>query len=242
MNLYDEIIERIKDLLPAVPDLSTEYRADLCAASGDKNAILLRGDTAFELGGSGRSGVCSVLFGTVPAQRDEVALYGKDLCALKTDAPFAHLTLIQLKDTDEKDLRYEKLTDIGFRLFQVYPKGYHIRFSPYAGREQVRVAKDALIAPALSFLNVGCSLIRQFKAHDDVAFVKTVFITAEDVDYTALSTLSQKAKRITDAVEHSMKNDSLDCASCKMKPICDEVEGLRTLHFKKEQERKQHGT
>jgi hypothetical protein len=29
----------------------------------------------------------------------------------------------------------------------------------------------------------------------------------------------------------------LDCASCKLKPICDEVEGLRELHMKKEKEK-----
>ena len=46
-----------------------------------------------------------------------------------------------------------------------------------------------------------------------------------------------KAKRITDAVQSTLQLDGLDCASCKMKPICDEIDGLRELHFRKEGKR-----
>ena len=86
-------------------------------------------------------------------------------------------------------------------------------------------------------MNVGCSLIRAFKENDDVEFVRTVFITKKEFDYRALSDLAQKAKKTTDAVHSTLQLDELDCASCKMKPICDEVEGLRELHLKKEKEK-----
>ena len=42
----------------------------------------------------------------------------------------------------------------------------------------------------------------------------------------------QKVKKITDAVHSTLQLSELDCASCKMKPVCDEVEGMRELHFK----------
>ena len=84
--------------------------------------------------------------------------------------------------------------------------------------------------------------IRLLKAHGDTACVKTVFITDPQVDLSALTALAHKAKQITEAVQHTLEMNSLDCASCKMKPICDEVDGLRALHFKKEEERKSHGT
>ena len=243
MKLFDEVIAAMRALLPGTPDKSCAFDPTLCAPPGDKNAILFRNDTAFELGGSGKTSVNSTLFGAVPDKRDAVELYGKDLCTLTQDTAFSHLTLVQLKDESEEALRYEKLQDIGFCQFQLYPKGYHIRISPAAGKEQVRVAKAALQqSPPLSLLNVGCSLIALLKAQPDVAAVKTVFITDPAVDHAALAALARKAKQITEAVQHTLEMNSLDCASCKMKPICDEVDGLRALHFKKEEERKSHGT
>ena len=148
MKLFHDVLQQMRALLPEQPALSAAYRSDLCAESGDKNAILFRSDTAYELGGSGKPGVSSVLFGEIDASQDEVLVYGKDLCELTQDTAFAHLTIVQLKEHSEEDLRYEQLKEIGFRLFQLYPKGYHIRISPSAGREQVRVAKDALAGPA----------------------------------------------------------------------------------------------
>jgi hypothetical protein len=29
-----------------------------------------------------------------------------------------------------------------------------------------------------------------------------------------------------------MQNINFDCSTCNLKPICDEVEGMRELHFK----------
>lgn len=242
MKLFHDVLQQMRALLPEQPALSAAYRSDLCAESGDKNAILFRSDTAYELGGSGKPGVSSVLFGEIDASQDEVLVYGKDLCELTQDTAFAHLTIVQLKEHSEEDLRYEQLKEIGFRLFQLYPEGYHIRVSPSAAREQVRVAKSALQgAFPLSFINIGCSLIRLLREHEDVARVQTVFITGENVDYAALAALARKAKSITEAVQHTLQFGELDCASCKMKPICDEVEGLRELHMKKEKEKRNHG-
>ena len=91
--------------------------------------------------------------------------------------------------------------------------------------------------PPLSFLNVGSSLIKAFLKQPDVENVQTVFITDPASDYKALSVLAVKAKKITDAVQSTLQLDELDCASCKMKPICDEIDGLRELHFRKEGKR-----
>ena len=239
MMLYDQVTEEIRSLLPATPDNKAVYRPELCAPEGDKNAILFGSETAYELGGGGKSAVSCVLFGNVPSGRDEVLVYGKDLSELKEDAPFAHVTLIQLKDSDETALRYERLKEIGFSLCRLYPRGFHIRVSPSSGREQARVARAALTAsPPLSLVNVGCSLIRLLKEDKDVARVRTVFVAGADVDYTALAEKARKAKAITDAVQRTLQFDTLDCSSCRMKPVCDEIDGLRELHFKKEQERK----
>ncbi len=238
MKIFAEVTEKMISLLPETADKSVLYSDDLCAESGDKNAILFRSDTAYELGGSGKSAVSSIVFTDLPSVRDEVILYGPDLNEITEDTSFAHLTFVSLKQKNDEELTYEKLKNIGFTVFQLYPKGYHIRISPSASKEQVRVAKDVLqLDTPLSFMNVGCSLIRAFKENEDVESVSTVFITKKDFNYRELSLLAQKAKKITDAVHSTLQLSELDCASCKMKPICDEVEGLRELHLKKEKEK-----
>jgi len=243
MKLYDEVLEQIRSLLPAAPDRSAVFNSDLLAEPGDKNAILFRSETAYELGGGGKNSVCAVLFGAVDSERGEVILYGKDLPELTEDSPFAHLTLVQLRDESEENLNCEKLKDISFCLFRLCPKGYHIRVSPSSCREQVRVAESVLKGNRpLSFINVGCSLIELLKQNPDVKYVKTVFITKPEISYTELSLIALKAKKITDAVQSTLQMDELDCSQCKMKPVCDEVEGLRELHIKKEQEKKNNGT
>ena len=243
MKLFEDVIKEVRALLPDLPDKSCGFEECLCAEPGDKNALLFRSDTAFELGGGGKYAVESTMFTSFSEAGDEVLLFGKDLNEITEDVSFAHLTFIQLDEKSEENLHYEQLKSIGFTVFQLYPKGYHIRISPSAGREQVKVSKEALKRkPPLSFMNIGCSLIKLLKEQDDVAYVKTVFITCPDVDYPALAALARKAKRITDAVQKTLQLDELDCAACKMKPICDEVEGLRELHFQKEKERKNHAT
>ena len=243
MKLFEDVIKEVRALLPDLPDKSCGFEECLCAEPGDKNALLFRSDTAFELGGGGKYAVESTMFTSFSEAGDEVLLFGKDLNEITEDVSFAHLTFIQLEEKSEENLHYEQLKSIGFTVFQLYPKGYHIRISPSAGREQVKVSNEALKRnPPLSFMNIGCSLIKLLKEQDDVAYVKTVFITCPDVDYPALAALARKAKRITDAVQKTLQLDELDCAACKMKPICDEVEGLRELHFKKEKERKNNAT
>lgn len=239
MKLYDQVTEEIRSLLPATPDIKAEYRPELCAPEGDKNAILFGGETAYELGGGGKPAVSCVLFGAVPSGNDEVLVYGRDLRELTEDAPFAHITLIRLKDGDETALRYERLKEIGFTLCRLYPMGFHIRVSPSSCREQARVANAALAAsPPLSLVNVGCSLIRLLKEDKDVDCVRTVFIAGTDVDYTALAEKARRAKAITDTVQRTLQFNTLDCDSCRMKPVCDEIDGLRELHFRKEQEKR----
>lgn len=238
MKIFDEVTEKILSLLPQNADKSVLYSEELCAENGDKNAILFRSDTAYELGGSGKLSVGSIVFNDLPSMQDEVILYGPDLSEINEDVNFAHLTFVSLKQKNDEELTYEQLKNIGFTVFQIYPEGYHIRISPSASKEQVRVSKNVSQSDTpLSFINVGCSLIRSFKENDDVESVRTVFITKKDFNYRELSALAQKAKIITDAVHSTLQLDELDCASCKMKPICDEVEGLRELHLKKEKEK-----
>ena len=43
---------------------------------------------------------------------------------------------------------------------------------------------------------------------------------------------AKKANDITKTLTHILDGMATDCRSCNLKPICDEVEGMRELHFK----------
>lgn len=242
MKIFDEVTKNIVSMLSGIPDKSVRYNEELCCKNGNKNSILFRSDTAYELGGGGKASIVSTVFTELPDICDEVILFGKDLNEITEDTHFAHLTFIKLRQKADEEISCEQLKNIGFTSFQIYPEGYHIRISPSASREQVRVAKSAVYSERpLSFMNVGCSLIRAFKQNCDVEAVRTVFITKNDFDYRGLSEIAQRVKKITDAVHSTLQLDGLDCASCKLKPVCDEVEGLRELHLKKEKEKHKNG-
>ena len=238
MTLYDEVLRQMYALLPEKPSKQA-FAADVARAPwGAKDQILFRADTAFELGGPGKPSVGTVLFADLEDGRDEVCLYGPDLSEISADAPFGHLTVASLNETGE-EVFSERLKEIGFTAFQYYLRDYHVRISPSSGREIARVAKAAVTgSEPLSFLQVGASLIDAFLKHADVRAVKTVFITDPDFDYATFSILAGRARQLTNAAVSVLKLDEVNCGACRMKPVCDEVEGLRELHFKKRKEEK----
>lgn len=233
MELYNETLGLLRALLPETPSRQARFSETLKAPAGEKDAVLFRSDTAYELGGSGKRSASAVLFGDV--RQSETLLYGPDLSEITGDCAFAHFTVVRLCPEAAGNPEAELLKAVGFTVFQLYPQGYHIRISPVSCKEQVRVATEALRqSEPLSFLNVGSSLIGAFLAHPAVEAVQTLFITDPALDYAALAALAAKTKKITDAVHSALQLDALNCGACAMKPICDEVEGLRELHFRKE--------
>ena len=55
MKIFSEVTEQMLALLPEAPDKTADFSEELCAQDGEKNAILFRSDTAYELGGSGKA-------------------------------------------------------------------------------------------------------------------------------------------------------------------------------------------
>lgn len=232
MKLYDEQIKKADSLLCERAVNSFFFSEKDKAIEGNKSDILFRSETAFELGGRGLPSVCCVMFTSEKNVKDEICICGRDLPLIKGDCPFGHIITVGLSDdVPEEDFRFEELKDIEFSLYRIYPKGYNVSISPLSERELVRVGKKA-IEGGLSFKSIGCNYIDEFKKHPLVKSVKVTFITDECFDYKALSVLSGKTRSITKAVTTQFVNQELDCASCSMKEICDEVEGLKMLHFK----------
>ena len=237
MDLYNSFIQNTIDQLGA-PTQKWAYSArDAWKDNGSSELVLLR-DAAYELGGGAKDAVNFTAITTsaelIPA--DEVMLYGPDLNQIKSDVPFARITLLGVKEIPENEQEaFNAIQSIEFVKYHVFPDGYMMRVSPESSREQVRVSKKA-IKKGISFKSVGADYIKQYHTNPNITAVKLIFITDPSVDYKALTERAKKVGEVTKTMNKILEGlpEDLDCASCSFKPVCDEVEGLKELHFGKE--------
>lgn len=233
MKLYDEAI---KELMPLL-NQGTAKRLDTSNASwqdvGDHN-LILRADMAYELGGgteyavSGMAVTCDKSI--VP--EDEVVLIGPDLSEISADAPYGRIALVRVAEDSMGDgnALYNAIRKIEYVRYHINPEGYMTRISASNGREPVRVGKEAL-ANGLGFAQVGKIFLDTYHENKNIEAVKLIFITDPDFDFKSLSAQAKHLEDITGTIDHIFKNVMMDCGSCSLQKVCDEVEGLRELHF-----------
>ena len=238
MELYNELIRETEGLLAGRPFRRWDYEPQQAwEDTGESELVLLR-DAAYELGGSGKPAVHFTCVTTSPAlvEKDEVLLWGPDLPQLRGDSPYARIALLRVGDIESDDgddtVAYNAIKDMEFVKYHVFPRGYMLRISTENNREQVRVSRQA-IREGVSFYRVGCDFIRRYRENPHVLAVKLIFLTAPDGPYGALADLGRRSTEITRTLCTILDGLPMDCSACHLKPICDEVEGMRELHFGK---------
>lgn len=240
MELYDSIIEKVNDLLGNSQPERYEYNPNRCWEDAGGNQLIMMKESAYELGGDNRPAVnyACVTSSDGFADRDEILVYGKDLNRITGSVPFARIVIIKTGDLtgegqEDTEPLFRAIQDIDFVKYHVYPKGYMIRSSSDSFREQVRVSKEA-VRKGISFEQIGNSYIAQFRKNPDVKAVKVIFVTADDAKYDEMKKDAKKVRDITKTLSKILEGMSTDCHSCSLREICDEVEGLKELHFGKE--------
>lgn len=233
MELYDNIINNTLDLLFSFTPTKLEVSKEFIWDQGKKNEIILKKDSAFELGGSYKSAVNYQCVTTTDKliTKDEILLYGKDLTEIKEDASFARLVFLQINNLENDEIAYKAIKDLEFIKYNLSFNGYMMRASTMDRREQVRVAKAA-VDDGISFKNIGNMYANKYKENSLVKAVKIIFITSDLPIFKQLIDNARKVDEITTTLNHVLQEMNLDCHRCNLKSICDEVEGLRELHFK----------
>ena len=192
-------------------------------------------DAAFELGGSGcpsASYTCATTSGLI--SEDEILLYGPDLPEITGDCAFAKIVLLETEDlgeAEDSEKAYQAIRNLEFVRYHVFPIGYMVRVSSESNREQVRVSKKVVRA-GIRFAYVGGTYIRKYKAIPGVKHVRVIFVTDEKI-VNALQPFAGKVDDITKTLTHILDGLPTDCGHCSLKPVCDEVEGMRELHMGK---------
>ena len=237
MNLYNSIIKKLPGLLGAAPVRRYGYDPAQAWPEAGSFELVMQRDQAFELGGGGKPSVNLTCVTTDPrlVDRDEILVCGPDLGELKADAPFLRISLLRVgdiesDDRDDTEQAFRAIQELDFVKYKVFPKGYMIRTSSDSDREQVRVSKAA-IRGGISFARVGAAFIRRYRKNPNVLAARMIFVTDPGADYAAARKLAKDVKDVTMSLSQILKGMPTDCGSCNLKPICDEVEGMKELHF-----------
>ena len=233
MELYNSLIKDTQALLEKGAPKVWPYKPGGEWKDIGSSELVLQKDAAYELGASGRGSANYVLFTSSPelVDKDQVLLYGKDLPEINGPVDFARIVLLRVGVLDGDDEAvYRILKDIEFAKYHVYPEGYMVRMSPENYREQVRVSKQA-IRHGISFQRIGASYIQAYKKDPNVLNATVIFVTEPSFDYKAMKDLAKKSSDVTNTLTHILEGLPTDCSVCALKDICDEVEGMKELHF-----------
>lgn len=239
MELYNSIIDKINGHLGSSEPKKYAYNPDRAWEDVGGNQLIMMKESAYELGGDNKPAVnYACITSDDYVTEDEIWVYGKDLNEINGSVSFARIVLVKvdsLKGEGEEDTEplFRAIQDIDFVKYHVYPKGYMIRSSSDSFREQVRVSKDA-VRKGISFEQVGNSYIKEYKKNPNVLAVRVIFATVDDADYAEMKKDAKKVRDITKTLSKILEGMATDCHSCSLKEICDEVEGLKELHFGKE--------
>ncbi len=231
MSLYDSLLEELTDLLAKRDKQIWTYQEADAWPEDFENRFIMRCDTACELG-SGKYAVSSFLPTTQRGfvSEDCVELIGPDIADIEAVNSYARLTLVLVDIQDlEEEKWHQVLQNINFEKYKVNPQGFMLRFSSAFHREQISIEKKAR-QRGLSFKNTGMNFIRRYKMNPYVVHIRQIFITDPSFDFDRLSILAKKGEEITSAMDHIMKGLMTDCSQCDFKSVCDEVEGLRSVH------------
>lgn len=224
MHFFDSLISETEKLITPFP--KREYAKDISWHDAGQPQVIMRRDTAVELEGVGFNLITSA---EIP---DGIVVVGDELKEIKKDRKFARVAIVKIDKIDDEQKEYNLIKKIEYVKYHCFPDNCMMRSTSRSHREAVRVSKQALINGA-DFCKIGSLLIEKYKEIPAVKAVKMIFITAESMDYHAIEKIAEKNYTITETLNHVINNLVLDCNTCNLKEICDQVEGIKKLHFNK---------
>lgn len=225
MEFFDSLIREIFLRTDRFAKTELSYLSESLWNDVGYSQVILQRDTAFELDGTGFNLVTSSEI------NDGIVVIGDDLQNINGKRRFARISLVQIENEEDEQKAYNLIRKIEYVKYHHFPEGYMIRTSSRSHKEAVRVSKTAL-KDGICFQKIGSLLINKYKEIPAVKAVKVIFITDPLADYAEFENIAQKNNRITETLNHIMNSVTFDCDTCNLKPICDEVEGMKELHFK----------
>ncbi len=232
MKLYDEVIGNCLELFGQ--NKQTVLRMDRKWEEVSDRSMILRSDMAYELGSDGLPAIgCTLITGNNEfVKEDGITLIGENLSEINNNQPYGRVAIVRVDENvlSEGEALYRTIRNLEYTRYHFYPKGFMMRVSASKQKECVRVGRTA-IEEGLSFEKTGTQLIEAFHKHSLVKAVSIYYITDREFDYGKLEKYAREGEAITKTIDHISNNAIMDCSACNLQQVCDEVEGLRELHF-----------
>lgn len=232
MKVYDNVIKETLDSLKDYKCRELRVHKDVIWNCLRNNEFLMEREVNFELGH--RINPCTVYncltSNNQLINEDRILLYGKDLNEIKNNTNFSRITFMNVDQVQDPNKAYIRIKRLEYERFKVIPEGYMILSSSIENKENIRVSKKA-IKEGLNFETIGNLFINHYKKIEGVNNVWMIFLVG---DYPFINNLVEKSREvdaITSAFDHILKNVIVDCESCPLMVICEDVEALRELHF-----------
>lgn len=233
MELYNALIKQTLAEFEDKPKKSYDFNPARAWKDVGSSELVLQKEAAYELGARGKGSANYILYTSSAelAGKDRVIVCGRDLKEISGDCDFARIVILRIGVLDDDDEKvYRTLKDIEFAKYHVHPEGYMVRMSPESHREQIRVSKKA-VAGGISFEKLGANYIAEYKKNPNVVNATVIFATDPTLDYAKLQALAKMSVDVTGTLTHIFEGLPTDCSVCALKDICDEVEGMKELHF-----------
>ncbi len=238
MKLYDVVIaDTLKCLDEGTLGTARRFpyaRENAWKDNGSSEFIMQR-DAGLDVGAGGEPSVNYTMVTTSGiVTEDEIVVYGKDITEISGNTAFARIVILETEDLQEEndqEKAFQSIRNLEFVRYHVFPKGYMVRVSARSNQEQIRISKGALDS-GISFARVGSLYIKKYKEVPQVRKVRIIFVTDKEL-VEKLMPNADKVDTITKTLTHILDGMPTDCGHCSMKPVCDEVDGMRELHLGK---------
>ncbi len=193
--------------------------------------IILNMDAAIELGHPSTESL-SFLMWTDSAEKvndSHVTIIGPDLHQMTgKQVPFGKIVLVKVHGFDEENA-YQRFEQMDLLKFRFELEGFMIRSVPQDFKEWSRVSSQALES-GFSLRILGNELIRELKKLEFVDEAEIIFITSSREDIRFFKPVAEIVGKAAQAMNKMFENLEYDCDSCNFKDVCDEIDGLRTMH------------
>lgn len=229
-NYLRDVIENTQDL----KDQSrTFYFNQAQKWPRSESQMVFSSDTAIELGHPQTESAAFLMWTDDPDQINDrqITIIGPELSEAGADKmPFGKIVLLSGHGFNEENAfqRYQELDGIKFNLNL---DGYMLRALPQENKEWSRISKRALQS-GFSLQVLGNELIREFKSLEYIDAVEIIFITSSATDVQRFRPIAEKVKKVCQALNKMFDDLEYDCSSCSFADVCDEIDGLKSMHQK----------
>lgn len=244
MKLFDKYVKEAAALLqPYLNEYGQAVEADgACWPLASRNAFIMERDTAVELGGYPKESVNLILSSSAGlskqrvftqildfahAMRDET---GQSACMdwAETHQSFGKIIFLQTEElTDDKVYDFQQAVQLAD--LRLYLEHVMSRTSSRQYQMNLRIGRKAAEA-GLGLDAMARTMRQHFLQIPGVKDAAVILLAGDSLLYKQLLPIAEKVKEVTAALNTMFEGIDMDCGSCSLNEICDEVEGLREMH------------